>query len=102
MGIIYFSFKSVITCVDLRYCIFPLSGVRSISGQHRFKAIYDKYPRQFVYSFVEFDFLDESVTDFLLPFPFIKHCGELSLPARNSQLSCRLQTREGVICLYYD
>lgn len=102
MGIIYFSFKSVIMCVDLGYCIFPLSGVRSRCGKHRFKAIYVKSLRQFVYSFAEFDFPAESVTNSLLPFPFNKYYGELNVPGLSSQLYCGLQTREGVILLYYD
>lgn len=63
MGIIYFSSKSVIMCVDLGYYVFPLSGVRSISGKHRFKTFYEKSLRQFAYSFTEYDFLAESVTN---------------------------------------
>lgn len=98
MGIIYSSFKSVIMRVDLGYCVFPLSGVRFISGKHRFKAIYEKSLRQFVYSFAELDFLAESVTNLLLPFPFNKH-GERNSPGPNSQLCCCFPTREGVICL---
>lgn len=102
MGIIYFSFKSVIMHVDLGCCVFSLSGIRFISGKHRFKAIYEKPLRQFVYSFAEFDFLAESVTNLLLPFPFNIHYGELSFPGLNSQLCHCLPIKEGVICLYYD
>lgn len=102
MGIIYFSLKSVIMRVDLGYCVFPLSGVRFVSGKYRFKAIYEMSLRQFVYNFTEFDFLAESVTNLLLPFPFSKHYGELNFPGLNSQLCCCLPIREGVICLYYD
>lgn len=102
MGIIYFSSKSVIMCVDLGYCVFPLSGVRSTCGKHRFKAIYEKSLRQFVYSLTELDFLAESMTNAWLPFPFKMHHGALSFPGLNSQLCCGRQAREGAIHLYYD
>lgn len=77
-------------------------GVRSGSGKHSFKAIYEKSPRQFVYSFAEFDFLAKSVTNSLLLFPFNTHDGGLSFPELKFQLCGGLQTREGVMHPCYD
>lgn len=77
-------------------------GVRSGSGKHNFKAIYEKSPRQFVYSIAEFDFLAKSVTNLQLPFPFNTHDGGLSFLELKLQLCGGLQTREGVIHLCYD
>lgn len=45
---------------------FPTLGVRSASGKHRWKAIYEKSLQQFVSSFTEFDFLAESRTTYSL------------------------------------
>lgn len=72
-----------------------------MSGKRRFQVIYAKSLRQFVYSFAEFDFIAESVTYSLLPFPFSKRDGELSFPELKFQLCRGLQTR-GVIHPYYD